>query len=110
EELRDHASRFVAMRRAVRGALPAIVASGGTVILGVLCLLASELTSNRDLGPVAAIGIAFSMLAALTFLPAVLVLLGRAAFWPFRPRLGSPHPELIGVWGTLAGTLAPQSH
>ncbi len=105
EELRDHASRFVAMRRAVRGALPAIVASGGTVILGVLCLLASELNSNRDLGPVAAIGIAFSMLAALTFLPAVLVLLGRAAFWPFRPRLGSPHPEQSGVWGKLAGLI-----
>ena len=103
EELRDHASRFVAMRRAVGGALPAILASGGTVILGVLCLLASELNSNRDLGPVAAIGIAFSMLAALTFLPAVLLLLGRAAFWPFRPRLGSPHPEQRGVWGRLAG-------
>lgn len=105
EELRDHASRFTAMRRAFRGALPAIMASGGTVILGVLCLLASELNSNRDLGPIAAIGIAFSMLAALTFLPAVLLLLGRAAFWPFRPRLGSPHPEQRGVWGRLAGLI-----
>jgi putative drug exporter of the RND superfamily len=103
EELRDRGSRFAAMRAALRGALPAIVASGGTVILGVLCLLASELNSNRDLGPVAAIGIAFSMVAALTFLPAVLLLLGRAAFWPFRPRLGSAHPERAGLWGSLAG-------
>lgn len=103
EELRDRSSRFAAMRAAIRGALPAIVASGGTVILGVLCLLASELNSNRDLGPVAAIGIAFSMVAALTFLPAVLLLLGRAAFWPFRPRLGSAHPERAGLWGRLAG-------
>lgn len=105
EELRDHDSRFVAMRAALRGALPAIVASGGTVILGVLCLLASELNSNRDLGPVAAIGIAFAMVAALTFLPAVLLLLGRGAFWPFRPRLGSLHPEQAGVWGRLAGLI-----
>lgn len=33
----------------------------------------------------AAIGIASALIAALTFLPAVLLLLGRAAFWPFRP-------------------------
>jgi putative drug exporter of the RND superfamily len=105
EELRDHASRFVALRSALRGAFPAILASGGTVILGVLCLLVSELNSNRDLGPVAAIGIAFAMLAALTFLPAILLLLGRAAFWPFRPALGSPHPEQRGLWSWLAGLI-----
>ena len=52
------------------------------MILGVLCLLFSELNSNRGLGPVAAIGIACSLLVALTFLPAALVLLGRVAFWP----------------------------
>ncbi len=90
------------MRVALRQSFAPIVASGSTVILGVLCLLFSELNSNRGLGPVAAIGIACSLLVALTFLPAGLVLLGRVAFWPFRPAYGSPHPETTGVWGRVA--------
>ena len=56
------------------------------MIAGLLCLLLSDLATNRALGPIAAIGIAFSVLSALTFLPALLALVGRAAFWPFIPR------------------------
>ena len=91
EELRQEQSRFTAMRISLRQSWQPIVASGATVILGVLCLLFSDLGSNRGLGPISAVGVAVAMLAALTFLPAVLVLLGRAAFWPFRPRYGSEH-------------------
>ena len=47
-----------------------ILASGGTVIAGLLCLLLSDLATNRALGPIASIGIAFAVLSALTFLPA----------------------------------------
>jgi RND superfamily putative drug exporter len=79
-------SRWDAARAAWRGSFEPIVASGGTVIAGLLCLLLSDLATNRALGPIASIGIAFSMLAALTFLPALLALCGRAAFWPFIPR------------------------
>src|SRR5262249_49708700 len=53
--------------------------------LALLCLLFSDLASNRSLGPIAAIGIVFSLLSALTLLPALLAVFGRAAFWPFRP-------------------------
>jgi len=88
EELRQEESRFTAMRIALRQSWEPIVASGATVILGVLCLLFSDLGSNRGLGPISAVSIAFAVLAALTFLPAMLVLFGRAAFWPFRPRFG----------------------
>jgi putative drug exporter of the RND superfamily len=102
EELREHASRATAMRNALRGVVEPILASGLTVILGLLCLLLSDLTSNQGLGPVAAIGVVGAMLSALTFLPAALVLLGRVAFWPFRPHLGSEHPEVRGVWGRVA--------
>jgi len=45
----------------------------------------------------------FSMLVGLTFLPAVLVLLGRGAFWPFRPAFGSSGSESGGVWAKVAG-------
>jgi RND superfamily putative drug exporter len=85
EELLRTRSAWHAMGIALRASLEPVGASGGTVILGMLCLLFSELTSNRSLGPVAAIGIAGALLASLTFLPATLVLLGRSAFWPTQP-------------------------
>ena len=56
-------SRWEATKRALKGAVEPIVASGGTVIAGLLCLLLSDLVSNQQLGPVAAIGIATSILA-----------------------------------------------
>jgi RND superfamily putative drug exporter len=102
EELRDTESKYDAMGRAWRRSFEPIVASGLTVILGLLCLLLSDLSSLRGLGPVGAFGIAFAMLAALTVVPAALVLLGRAAYWPFRPAFGSEHPDTRGVWGRVA--------
>ena len=87
EELRRHDDPRQAMRRAWRAAALPIVASGGTVIAGLLCLLASDLPATSALGPVAALGIAFVLAAMLVLLPATLVLLGRRAFWPFRPQL-----------------------
>ncbi|MGY1633380.1 MMPL family transporter [Geodermatophilus sp. SYSU D01186] len=101
EELRREASRTTAMRTALRQSWEPIVASGATVVLGVLCLLFSDLGSNRGLGPISAVSIAVAVLAALTFLPAALVLLGRAAFWPFRPRVGDDQPHGRG-WQRVA--------
>lgn len=102
EELRRHHSKYDAMRVTLTGTYEAILASGGTVVLAVMALLLSELNSTQGLGPVAAVGIVFAMLAALTFLPAVLVLLGRAVFWPFRPAYASTPSEARGVWGRVA--------
>ena len=104
EELRRTRYQVDAMRATLKGTYEAILASGGTVILGVLTLLLSELNSNRGLGPVAAIGILFAMAAALTFLPAILVMMGRAAFWPVRPKLESSdtEQEVRGLWARVA--------
>jgi RND superfamily putative drug exporter len=77
------------MRIALHRSWEPIVASGATVILGVLCLLLSDLGSNRGLGPISAVSVALAVVSALSFLPAALTLLGRAAFWPFRPEHGS---------------------
>ncbi|MBM9469060.1 MMPL family transporter [Nakamurella leprariae] len=86
EELTRVTSTATAMRRAWRSCLEPVAASAGTVIIGLLCLLLSDLNSNRSLGPVGAIGIVAAFLAALTLLPALL-LAGRWLFWP---RI--PHP------------------
>ncbi|WP_420829824.1 MMPL family transporter [Actinocatenispora thailandica] len=106
EELRRAPDRFGSLRTAYRAALEPIAASGGTVILGVLCLLATNLKSTRGLGPVAAIGIAGSLLAALTFLPAVLALLGRAAFWPAIPHYDAHHRPTHRRWTRIGERVA----
>jgi putative drug exporter of the RND superfamily len=40
--------------------------------------------------------------AMLTLLPAILVLIGRAVFWPFRPSYGSRPAEEHGLWASIA--------
>ncbi len=102
EELHREDSWSVAMRGALRGAFPPVVASGATVILGLLCLLLSDLNSNKSLGPVGAIGIACSVLAMLVFLPALLMVLGRFWFFPFVPRHDDVVDHERGVWGGVA--------
>lgn len=79
--------RYEATWTALRGSIEPIVASAGTVTVGLLCLLFSDLNSNKALGPIAASGIFFAVLANLTLLPAALSLLGRVAFWPFTPKV-----------------------
>ncbi|WP_422117485.1 MMPL family transporter [Brachybacterium sp. UNK5269] len=108
DELRHHRQKWPATVAALRGTIEPVLASGGTVIAGLLCLLLSDLKSNSTLGPVAAIGIAFAMLAAMTFLPAVLYATGRVAFWPRRPHFDPASAEAEssvsdhGLWGKIA--------
>ncbi len=107
EALRDSSSAWSATKAAWKGAVEPIVASGGTVIAGLLCLLLSDLASNKALGPVAAIGLVFAVLAALTFVPAMLLLAGRAGFWPRHIRYGSMHDEQNprSAWARIAGLI-----
>ncbi|QIJ60964.1 MMPL family transporter [Streptomyces sp. JB150] len=102
EELAARTDRFAAVTAAVRRSWGAVVASAATVALGLLALLLSDLTNNRALGPVGAIGIGCAVLASLTFLPAVLVLLGRAAYWPAKPRPAADPSDGTGIWQRIA--------
>lgn len=98
--------RWEAATTAWKRSVEPILASGGTVTVGLLCLLFSDLNSNKALGPIGASGIIFSIIAALTFLPAALALLGRRAYWPFMPKPEEPlAPEELptGMWGRIAG-------
>ena len=101
EELHHHESRYEAMKIAWRGVVEPILASGSTVIAGLMVLLLSDLSSNRGLGPVGSIGIASSMLAALTLLPALLVVFGRWIFWPKIPKYGDEDEKLSGIWSKV---------
>ncbi len=95
EALFEVPSKWAAIGRAFRGAFEPIFASAATVVLALLCLLFSDLNSNKALGPIAAFGIGFAFLAAVTFLPALLVIFGRGAFWPFLPKLGKKKVEAV---------------
>ncbi|MDQ0662617.1 RND superfamily putative drug exporter [Arthrobacter ulcerisalmonis] len=108
EALTHTTNRTAAVLTAWKASFEPILASGATVIIALLCLLFSDLNSNKALGPVAAAGILCALFAALTLLPALMALLGRAAFWPFRPKLlpaDQREPELVtglegqkGLW------------
>jgi len=106
EELRRHEDRHEAMAIAMRRAGPAIIASGLTVIAGMLCLLAADSADISGLGPVAAIGIAVGLLAMITLLPALLVITGRWVFWPYKPRYGSSDPTSRGPWARAGQRIA----
>ena len=89
------------MRATLRGVIEPIVASGSTVIVGLMVLLLSDLSSNRALGPVGSIGIASAMVASLTLLPALLLIFGRWIFWPKIPRFDDVDEKLSGIWSKV---------
>ena len=105
EELHHFDDPFVAMKAAIKGVFEPILASGSTVIAALLVLLLSDLSGNRGLGPVGAIGIAVSMLTILTLLPALLVACGRWIFWPRIPRHDDLNSQLTGVWAKIGSSV-----
>lgn len=106
EELRRHEDRHEAMARAMRGAGEAILASAATVGAGLLCLLAATVGTTRGLGPAGFVGVICALLAAMTLLPALMVIFGRWVFWPFIPRHGSVAPVSRTVWGRVGKGVA----
>jgi RND superfamily putative drug exporter len=105
EELHHHESRYEAMRISLKGVIEPILASGSTVIAGLLVLLLSDLSGNRGLGPVGAIGVAVSMITVLTFLPALLVVFGRWIFWPKIPKFDDVDEQLSGTWAKIGNAV-----
>ncbi|MGP3987902.1 MMPL family transporter [Streptomyces sp. 3N207] len=106
EELHRHEDRHEAMRLALRRSGPAIVASAGTIAIGLACLAFADINSSRSLGLVGAVGVVCALLAMVTVLPALLVLAGRWVFWPFVPRSGTEPRKARTVWSRIGGLLA----
>ncbi|MET0731368.1 MAG: MMPL family transporter [Solirubrobacterales bacterium] len=82
----------------------AVVFAGSTVIIALLCLYFSGIPLVRSLGYTTAIVVAVAVIAAITWLPAILALLGRRILkLPFRlgqRKLDADHP---GGWARWAG-------
>jgi len=99
EEIRRGAAPKEAVIKAMGRVGAAITFSAATVIAALLSLLLASFGLYRGLGPSLAIGLAIMMLAALTLLPALLGIFGRAVFWPSHPAAGQ---QTIGLWGRVA--------
>ena len=112
EELMRHAETYQAVRASWKRSLEPILAAGGTVTAGLLCLLLSDLNSNKALGPVGAIGIVLAVIATLTFLPSLLMPWGRKVFWPRIPVLDTEatpekrHYQAGGLWPRISRLVA----
>ena len=107
EELRRHESRYESMRLAIAGAAPAILASAATVILALLVVTLAEVNSTAGLGPLSALGVGLAMISSLTLLPALLLIGGRRAFWPFVPHTGDEGADAThGWWRRLGDRIA----
>jgi RND superfamily putative drug exporter len=106
EELTRHEHAGEAMAQALRGAAPAILASGATVIAGLLTLMAASVDSSASIGPLGAAGIVVALALSLTLLPATLVIAGRRAFWPKVPRNGDDLANAHRGWRRLGGVIA----
>ncbi len=98
QELRHQSEHREALRRAVRMAGPAIVASNATVVLALLTLLFASTPSTRSLGALAACGLVVAAGSALVILPPLLALCGRRLFWPFIPHPGDTPTADSGAW------------
>jgi RND superfamily putative drug exporter len=106
EELTRHEHAGDAMVQALRGAAPAILASGATVIAGLLTLMVARVDSSASIGPLGAAGIVVALALSVTLLPATLVIAGRRAFWPKVPRPGDDLENAHRAWRRLGGVIA----
>ena len=73
----------VASTAAIRSTTPIIVAAGITVAAGTAALLVARSAFFRGFGPAMALAVVVGMVVSVTFVPAVLALLGRRLFWPW---------------------------
>jgi putative drug exporter of the RND superfamily len=89
EELIRGRDRDDALREAIAQVGGALVASAGTVIIGLGMLWFSSFAKIQYTGPAIALSLAIALVASLTLAPVLLHWFRAAVFWPFR----QPHHE-----------------
>ena len=100
EELRAGRAPHDAVTRALARVGESITFSAATVISALLTMLLATFGLYSSIGAPLAIALALMLLADLTLLPALLAIVGRAAFWPSRTARGTGR---TGWWGRTAG-------
>ena len=105
EELPVHDDKFAAIATTMRAVGPSIASSAGTTIVAMMALALALSGSLKTMGPMLAMAVAVMLIAALTLIPAVLVAMGRVAFWPIKTI--QPNDKETGIWYRV-GTLVSQ--
>ena len=101
EEMHRQVDKYAAMRAALISAGPAVFASAATVIAALFCLSLARVNGTSGLGPLGALGVFCAALSMLTLLPALLLIFGRRAFWPFVPHTPETRPTRIEAMGEV---------
>ncbi|MCB9451178.1 MAG: MMPL family transporter [Anaerolineaceae bacterium] len=82
EEMAEHKGVPHATLTTVEKVGETITSSAGTIFVGFMAMVFAEFGVFNTSGPGLALGIVVSLLAGLTFVPAMLSILGDRAFWP----------------------------
>jgi putative drug exporter of the RND superfamily len=107
--LADGESRIRAAEGSLVENMPIVLTAGLIVALGSLTLVAGHLAVFRSFGPGMALTVLVALAVSLTFIPAVLVVLGPLIFWPSLHRVErEPRERLWRVITTrpVAGLIA----
>jgi RND superfamily putative drug exporter len=93
--------------RTTQGFLPIIFTAGLLVAGGIATLRVASLEFLQALGPAMAISVIVGMLVSITFVPALMTLLGRRLFWPGHHLTG--HRARVAQRGLLRFVLSRRS-
>ena len=104
EELPVRESKFEAIAATMRAVGPSIASSAGTTVVAMVALALALSGSLKTMGPMLAMAVAVMLVCALTLIPAVLVAMGRVAFWPIK-RI-EPNDKESGIWNRVGRLVA----
>jgi putative drug exporter of the RND superfamily len=103
ERLRRGEDKKTAMMVTVERVGEAIASAAGAVIVAFLVLLLAKFKSFGALGPQLAIAVGVMLITALTLVPALVSLLGRAVFWPSKSWKREPKASMYTRLGNVVG-------
>ena len=84
--LLEEENKFLALSQAFKESASAIAMSGLTVVIGLAALGLADYGAFQRFAVPFSVGVLLTGIAVLSLLPAILAILGRAAFWPVIPR------------------------
>jgi len=103
EEMADTHDVETATAHTVHRVGETITSSAGTIFVGFMAMVFAEMGLFKTTGPSLALGIVLSLLAGLTFVPALLATLGDRAFWPGKAthRSSGRWYEMTSKWASM---------
>lgn len=101
EELKNHESKFDAMKWAMRETGIPVFFAGGTVLAAMLVLFFAHFGDYRNFAPIFGTTMLVIMLASVTLIPALFTLFGRKSFWPKIPKYGDTEVRKNALWNKI---------